>query len=156
LIAAYGLDPATAWMVPPADPAEAVRYPVSYEEGQVIRAGRHGDWAFVIDDLLLENTLGMHFFDVTAHLPEGTEGALVKWTEPEGRMVYWGADGDPVEFDPEADDPADFLERAGADPGLASEVDFEDLDDPTPVHIQFLDLLTLATRVRGTPGQWGR
>lgn len=147
MIAAYGLDPGTARLVPPAELSEAVPYPVAYGSSEVIRAGRIGEWAFVIDESLLANTLTVHAHDVAGHLPEGTEGAQVLWTGPEGRLSYWTGDGDRCRFDPELDELEEFLRRAGADPGLAGRVDFEDFE--TPVQIRLLELLTLAERAFG-------
>jgi hypothetical protein len=100
--------------VPPGQADTAIRYPAAFEEGQVIRVGRHGEWAFVIDEFLQANTLGMAGHDVASRLPDDGEGALVQWTPNTDCLVHYWSGETTASFDTDLDDPGTVPGRGRA------------------------------------------
>ncbi|MBO0838464.1 MAG: hypothetical protein J2P28_23515, partial [Actinobacteria bacterium] len=148
MIAAFGLDPGTARLLPSKRAGEAIGHPV-FDDGKaevtapVVCAGRSGEWAFAIDEFILSNELAVKGHHVPLHLPDGTETAVVTWTPTISTAEYW-ADGEQrASFDLDLDDPELFLGQAGLDVDIAEQVDF---DTPEP-HVAALRMLTLALGV---------
>lgn len=139
MIAAFGLDPGTARLLPRDDLEGAFRYPVLSSDGQIvcpiIAAGRDGDWAFAIDQVLMAN-------DLSLDLPAGTEGVMIQWTQTIDMVHYWPGNGNGASFEPGMDDAELFLAQAGLDVDLADQVDIEDAEYP---YLAALEMLSRAT-----------
>jgi hypothetical protein len=148
MIAAFGLDPGTARLLPPERAGEAVGYPVSgYGKARVtapvVCAGRSGEWAFAIDEFILSNELAVKGHRVPLHLPAGTETAVVTWTPTISTAEYWADGQQRAFFDLDLDDPELFLGQAGLDVDIAGQVDFNTPES----HVAALRMLTLALGV---------
>jgi hypothetical protein len=149
MIAAFGLDPGTARLLPSERAGEAIGYPV-LDPGKaeitapVVRAGRSGEWTFAIDEWGLSSELAIKGHHVPLHLPAGTETAVVTWTPTISTAQYWADGQQRASFDLDLDDPEGFLGRAGLDVSIAGQVDF----DTPESHVAALRMLTLALGVR--------
>jgi hypothetical protein len=143
MIAAYSLDPGSARLLSQDRKSEAFEHPIMDGQGQVecpvIATGRGGEWAFAIDDGFLALNLATKGQGLA--LPEGTEGALVRWTGTIDTVEYWSGYGLSASFEPGMDDPEMFLGEAGLDVEVADQVDFDEAERP---YLAALDMLTLA------------
>ena len=149
LLEAYGMEQGAGQLLSADAAAAAFRFPVHDENGNVIspvvKAGRSGEWAFVIDEKFLANWLAMHGHHVARHLPPGTETVIVDWTaKPTYNVEYWVDGYRRASFDPQLDDPELFLGRAGLDVEVAERVDF---GTPYPM-LAALEMLTLALSIQ--------
>jgi hypothetical protein len=148
MIAAFGLDPGTARLLPSERAGEVIGYPVSgYGKAEVtapvVCAGRSGEWAFAIDEFILSRELAVKGHHVPLHLPAGTETAVVTWTPAISTVEYWADGQQRASFDLDLDDPELFLGQAGLDVEIAGQVDFR-----TPgALVAALRMLTLALGV---------
>jgi hypothetical protein len=163
VIEVFGMDPATAQLVPESQVDEVLPDPVyggGHEvTGPYLRVGRSGDWAFAIDPTYLSLYRHLDGDPVIQRLSAGTEVATITWTpKPNENLDYW-VDGEwMTSFEPYMS-----YYRAGADPdrfvpemrqvGLDTEPpgqearSGEPTEDQDPL-IATLDMLTLALGIR--------
>lgn len=151
MIAAFGLDPGTAWLGTPGAAPGAITPSASSGKdedavGPAIYAGKSGEWAFVIDESVLSTKLAVKGHRVPLHLPVGTETAVVTWTPTISSAEYW-ADGEKrAEFDSDLEDPELFLGQAGLNVEAGEAADFEAPE--TGTHLSVLRMLTAALGIR--------
>lgn len=158
IIEAFGVDPATARLVPADGVSQVLSHPMWDEDHPWIRAGTFGDWGFALS--LTDLDLTDRRDNMARMLSPGTKVAVVAWTQTVDTFQFW-EDGVMVTlfepllaFDRSGSEPDRFLpemREAGLDTERsdpregASTVQEAEQSDPI---IAVLEMLTRALGIR--------